>query len=124
MVFTSSFAGLIPPATGLAPYAASKHALQCIAESLQKELKPFQIQVQTINPKAFLTGFNETMTESAFHWQDDTRNFIKRAVRGRAYFYRLQQGQKRPQLPDRKFTFPKSTMKLQAGNICTSSSGC
>jgi hypothetical protein len=28
---------------------------------------------------AFLTGFNETLAESAFHWQDDTRNFIKRA---------------------------------------------
>ena len=79
VVFTSSVAGLLTSATGLAPYAASKHALQCIAESLQRELKPFQIQVQTINPKAFLTGFNETMTESPFHWQDDSKNFIKRA---------------------------------------------
>lgn len=61
VVFTSSVAGLLTSATGLAPYAASKHALQCIAESLQRELKPFQIQVQTINPKGFLTGFNETM---------------------------------------------------------------
>ena len=33
----------------------------------------------TINPGAFLTGFNETMAESVFRWQDDTRNFIKRA---------------------------------------------
>ena len=32
----------------------------------------------TINPGAFLTGFNETMAESVFRWQDDTRNFIKR----------------------------------------------
>ena len=79
VVFTSSVAGLVTHVTGIAPYAASKHALQCIAESLQQELKPFQIQVQTINPGAFLTGFNETMTESAFHWQDDTKNFIKRA---------------------------------------------
>ena len=79
MVFTSSVAGLLTSAPGLAPYAASKHALQCIAESLQRELKPFQIQVQTINPKGFLTGFNETMCESASHWQDDSRNFIKRA---------------------------------------------
>jgi NAD(P)-dependent dehydrogenase (short-subunit alcohol dehydrogenase family) len=79
VVFTSSVAGLITPPPGLALYFASKHALQCVAESLQQELKPFQIQVQTINPGAFLTGFNETMTESAFHWQDDSRNFIKRA---------------------------------------------
>ena len=28
---------------------------------------------------ALLTGFNETMAESVFRWQDDTRNFIKRA---------------------------------------------
>ena len=79
VVFTSSVAGLISPATGLGPYFASKHALQCIAESLHEELKPFNIQVQTINPGAFLTGFNETMAESVFRWQDDTRNFIKRA---------------------------------------------
>jgi NAD(P)-dependent dehydrogenase (short-subunit alcohol dehydrogenase family) len=79
VVFTSSVAGLVSPLTGLAPYFASKHALQCIAESLQEELKPFNIQVQTINPGAFLTGFNETMVESIFHWQDDARNFIKRA---------------------------------------------
>jgi NAD(P)-dependent dehydrogenase (short-subunit alcohol dehydrogenase family) len=79
VVFTSSVAGLITAGTVLAPYTASKHALQCIAESLQQELKPFQIQVQTINPGAFLTGFNETMCESAFQWQDDSSNFIKRA---------------------------------------------
>jgi NAD(P)-dependent dehydrogenase (short-subunit alcohol dehydrogenase family) len=60
-------------------YFASKHALQCLAESLQEELKPFNIQVQTINPGAFLTGYNETMAESIFHWQDDARNFIKGA---------------------------------------------
>jgi NAD(P)-dependent dehydrogenase (short-subunit alcohol dehydrogenase family) len=78
VVFTSSVAGLISGFGGQAPYFASKHALQCIAESLQEELKPFNIQVQTINPGAFLTGFNETMAESALRWQDDTRNFIKR----------------------------------------------
>jgi NAD(P)-dependent dehydrogenase (short-subunit alcohol dehydrogenase family) len=79
VVFTSSVAGLISAFRGQASYFASKHALQCIAESLQEELKPFNIQVQTINPGAFLTGFNETMAESVFQWQDDTRNFIKRA---------------------------------------------
>jgi NAD(P)-dependent dehydrogenase (short-subunit alcohol dehydrogenase family) len=79
VVFTSSLAGLVTSAPGFASYAASKQALQCIAESLQQELKPFQIKVQTINPAAFLTGFNETMIESASHWQDDSKNFIKRA---------------------------------------------
>ena len=79
VVFTSSVAGLISGSRGQASYYASKHALQCIAESLQEELQPFHIQIQTINPGAFLTGFNERMAESAFQWQDDTRNFIKRA---------------------------------------------
>ena len=69
----SSVAGLISGSRGQASYIASKHALQCIAESLQEELQPFNIQVQTINPGAFLTGFNETLAESAFQWQDDTR---------------------------------------------------
>ena len=50
VVFTSSVAGLISSYGGQAPYFASKHALQCIAESLQEELKPFNIQVQTMNP--------------------------------------------------------------------------
>src|SRR5215472_5664259 len=76
VVFTSSVAALLTSNTGLAPYVASKHALQCIAESLQRELKPFQIQVQTINPKAFLPWFNETMTESPFQWHDESKNFI------------------------------------------------
>ena len=79
VVFTSSVAGLITSATGLASYAASKHALQCIAESLQRRTEAIQDSGTDHQSGAFLTGFNETMTESAFHWQDDSRNFIKRA---------------------------------------------
>ena len=45
---------------------------------MQIELKPFGIQVQTINPAAFLTGFNEAMAENAFRWLDDGVNFTKR----------------------------------------------
>ena len=43
VVFTSSVAGLISGSRGQASYFASKHALQCIAESLQEELQPFNI---------------------------------------------------------------------------------
>ena len=76
IVFTSSIAGLYS-ASDLGPYCASKHALECIAETLQHELKPYNIQVQTINPGAFRTGFNDTMAETATHWMDDTKNFNK-----------------------------------------------
>jgi hypothetical protein len=34
--------------------------------------------VQTINPGAYLTGYNETMADTAFRWLDDSRNFTKR----------------------------------------------
>jgi NAD(P)-dependent dehydrogenase (short-subunit alcohol dehydrogenase family) len=78
IVFTSSMGGLFTPA-GFGIYVSTKHALEAIAEALQIELKPHNIKVQTINPGAYLTGFNETMAESALLWLDDKRNFTKRA---------------------------------------------
>ena len=77
IVFTSSMGGLFSP-PGFAAYAATKHALEAVAEALQTELRPFGIQVQTINPGAYLTGFNEAMAANAFRWLDDTVNFTKR----------------------------------------------
>ena len=47
---------------------------------MQQELKPFGIKVQTINPGAYLTGYNETMADTAFRWLDDSQNFTKRAA--------------------------------------------
>jgi len=77
VVFISSMGGLFSP-PGFAAYAATKHAIEAIAEAMQAELKPFGIQVQTINPGAYLTGFNEAMAENAFRWLDDNENFTKR----------------------------------------------
>ena len=48
-----------------------------MAEAMRQEMQPFGIQVQTINPGAFLTGFNEAMAENAFRWLDDNVNFTK-----------------------------------------------
>jgi NAD(P)-dependent dehydrogenase (short-subunit alcohol dehydrogenase family) len=77
VVFVSSMGGLFSP-PGFSAYAATKHALEAIAEAMQEELRPFGIQVQTINPGAYLTGFNEAMAESALRWLDDATNFTKR----------------------------------------------
>jgi NAD(P)-dependent dehydrogenase (short-subunit alcohol dehydrogenase family) len=77
VVFISSMGGLFSP-PGFAAYAATKHALEAIAEAMQPELNPFGIQVQTINPGAFLTGFNEAMAANAFRWLDDEINLTKR----------------------------------------------
>lgn len=77
VVFTSSMGGLFTPA-GWGVYVSTKHALESIAEALQQELAPFGIKVQTINPGAYLTGYNETMADTAFRWLDDTRHFTQR----------------------------------------------
>jgi NAD(P)-dependent dehydrogenase (short-subunit alcohol dehydrogenase family) len=79
VVFTSSMGGLFTPA-GFGVYVSTKHALEALAESLQQELKPYGIKVQTINPGAYLTGYNETMAETAFRWLDDSKNFTKRGA--------------------------------------------
>src|SRR5262245_39500695 len=79
IVFTSSMGGLFTPA-GFGIYVATKHALESVAEALQQELQPFGIRVQTINPGAYLTGYNETMADTAFRWLDDSVNFTKRAA--------------------------------------------
>lgn len=78
IVFISSVAGLFST-LGFGPYSATKHALESIAETLQSELKAYNIQVQTINPGAYRTGFNDAMCETALHWMDDKENFHKKA---------------------------------------------
>jgi NAD(P)-dependent dehydrogenase (short-subunit alcohol dehydrogenase family) len=87
IVFTSSMGGLFTPA-GFGIYVSTKHALESIAEALQQELQPFGIKIQTINPGAYLTGYNETMADTPFRWLDDAKNFTKRAAM-RATFDRL-----------------------------------
>jgi len=79
IVFTSSIGGLISIPYG-GPYAATKHALEAVAGSMQAELAPFGIQVQVINPGGYLTGFNETEAESPSHWMDDRKHYVKRAT--------------------------------------------
>jgi NAD(P)-dependent dehydrogenase (short-subunit alcohol dehydrogenase family) len=78
-VFTSSMGGLFTPA-GFGIYVSTKHALESIAEALQQEMQPFGIKVQTINPGAYLTGYNETMADTPFRWLDDSKHFTKRAA--------------------------------------------
>jgi short-subunit dehydrogenase len=78
IVFVSSIGGLISIPYG-GPYAATKHSLEAIAGSMHAELVRFGIQVQVINPGGYLTGFNETEAESASHWMDDRRNYVKQA---------------------------------------------
>lgn len=78
IIFTSSMGGLFTPA-GFGIYVSTKHALEAIAEALQQEVKPFGIQIQTVNPGPYLTGYNETMAETPFRWLNDEVNYTKKA---------------------------------------------
>lgn len=67
IVWTSSIAGLVKvPFDGA--YAASKHAVEGICSAMREELKPYGVEVMTVNPGAFRTGFNDTGMESMDQW--------------------------------------------------------
>lgn len=70
VIWMSSQAGLMG-VPFLGAYAASKHAIEAIASTMKAELNPFGIQVATINPGLYRTGFNETGAESYGQWAFD-----------------------------------------------------
>lgn len=75
IVFLSSVAGLSSdPFTGA--YAASKHAIEAFAEALNKEVSEFGIQVATINPGPYLTGFNDRMFETWKEWGTQEKDSV------------------------------------------------
>jgi NAD(P)-dependent dehydrogenase (short-subunit alcohol dehydrogenase family) len=70
IVWVSSREGLnTNPFTGI--YSASKHAVEAIAETMSLELQEFGIEVATINPGPFLTGFNDRGFETWRSWEDN-----------------------------------------------------
>ena len=67
IIFMSSVAGLtVDPFSGA--YSASKHSIEAFAEALYKETRKYNIDVLTINPGPFLTGFNDRMFETYHNW--------------------------------------------------------
>ena len=67
IVWTSSVAGLVKvPFDGA--YAASKHAVEAVCAAMHEELKPYGVEVATVNPGAYRTGFNDTGMESMDQW--------------------------------------------------------
>ncbi|MEV4871513.1 SDR family oxidoreductase [Streptomyces syringium] len=74
IVWLSSIAGLTTNPY-LAPYCASKYAIESIAQALHDELKPLGVQVATINPGPYQTGFNDRMGNSLRTWFDPGSSF-------------------------------------------------
>lgn len=76
IVFMSSIAGIAAtPYVG--PYTATKHAIEGIAQTLRKELEEFGVQVATINPGPFATGFNDRSAEEKYKWFEKGKNFTR-----------------------------------------------
>ena len=77
IVFLSSIAGLSgTPYVG--PYTATKHAIEGIAKTMQKELAEFGVQVATINPGPYDTGFNDRSADEKWKWFDEEKHFTKK----------------------------------------------
>jgi NAD(P)-dependent dehydrogenase (short-subunit alcohol dehydrogenase family) len=91
IVFVSSMGGMLT-AYGLGAYCASKHALEGIAATMRDELSGTGVTVQTINPGAYDTGFNDRMGDTTYHWHDDAVHLTKeRDIR--ANFAAIMKGQ-------------------------------
>lgn len=77
IIFVSSIAGLTT-SPYLGAYNASKHALESIAQNLRDELHDFGVEVATINPGPFETGFNDRMYDTYEQWYDQVETFTKK----------------------------------------------
>lgn len=74
IIFTSSIAGFTT-FPFLAPYVASKHALEAIAQLMREEMQGTGVQIATINPGPFRTGFNDRMYDTLDQWYQPAKNF-------------------------------------------------
>ena len=74
IIFTSSIAGF-STFKFLGPYVASKHALEPIVQLMQDEMEGTGVQIATINPGPFRTGFNDRMYDTVDQWYDPEKNF-------------------------------------------------
>lgn len=119
VVFTSSMGGLFTPANW-GTYVSTKHALEAFAEAMQQELASYGVKVQTVNPGAYYTGYNETMADNPFRWLDDEVNFTKRANLRKGFddFFATPEGKMDPQeMIDRMIEIvPADTGKFR--NVC------
>lgn len=83
IVMVTSMGGLITvPFGGI--YCATKHALEAIAEALKAELAGTGVEVCTVNPGVYGTGFNDRGAETMMRWFDMSKSLTKPEVFGAA----------------------------------------
>ena len=74
IIFTSSIVGFTT-FPYLAPYVASKHALEAIVQLMREEMEDTGVTIATINPGPFRTGFNDRMYDTLDQWYNPVDNF-------------------------------------------------
>lgn len=85
VINVSSVAGLIAM-PGLGVYAASKHALEGMSESLRHELRPFGVQVCLVEPGPFATDILERNRALSRRAMDPAGPYYPYALRAEALF--------------------------------------
>lgn len=79
IVMVTSMGGLITVPFG-AVYCATKHALEALAEGLKAELAGTGVEVCTVNPGVYGTGFNDRGAETMLRWFDMSKSLTKPEV--------------------------------------------
>ena len=74
IVFVSSIVGF-STFPFLAPYCASKHALEAIVQLMREEMEDTGVKICTINPGPFSTGFNHRMYDTVDQWYHPEHHF-------------------------------------------------
>jgi NAD(P)-dependent dehydrogenase (short-subunit alcohol dehydrogenase family) len=69
IIIMSSIGG-VRAGVGSGPYTMTKHAIQAFGTALRAELKMFGVDVCTINPGPYATGFNDRMAKNPGDWFD------------------------------------------------------
>jgi short-subunit dehydrogenase len=67
IIIMSSIGG-VRAGVGSGPYTMTKHAIQAFGTALRAELKMFGVDVCTINPGPYATGFNDRMAKNPGDW--------------------------------------------------------
>lgn len=81
VIFITSMGGLIT-VPFVAIYNATKHALESLAEGLKGELTGTGVEICTINPGAYATGFNDRGAETMMRWFDPQKSLTRPEIFG------------------------------------------
>lgn len=76
IIFTSSMGGLITVPFA-AIYTSTKHALEGIVEGMKEELSGTGVEICTVNPGVFGTGFNDRGAETMLKWWKPEKSLSK-----------------------------------------------